>query len=223
MDLESALKYVWEDKDWLKKFGVAALLILSVIGSFALFGWLGEIARRVAAEEEEILPGWEPLGDYFLNGLKIFAITFVWSLPVILVIIGTSVGFISTTFIEDPGPFIAVISVFSICLYVFIFLYIIAINLLSPPLWLLLAEGGSIRKLVNPKHAWALFRANIGSYLVTMLIGWLIAAILSPLGAVVCLVGALFTSLYSQTTLAHLVGQATRQARTNMAEANELS
>lgn len=222
MDLESALKYVWDDKDWPKKFGIAALLALSVIGSFALFGWLGEIARRVAAGEKETLPGWEPLGDYFLNGLKIFTITFVWSLPVILVIIGTSIGLISTTFIEDPGPFIAVISVFSICLYVFIFIYIIAINMLSPPLWLLLAEGGSIRELINPKHAWALFRANTGSYLVAMLIGWLIAVILSPLGAVICLVGALFTSLYSQTTLAHLVGQATRQARANLSEANQV-
>lgn len=218
MELEHAFSFVFQDKEWFKKLGIAALLAISIIGSFALFGWLGEISRRVANEEEEPLPGWEPLGDYFLNGLKIFAITLIWSLPVVLVIIVTSLGFLSGAMMEDPGPFIAVVSVFSMCIYVFIFGYIIAINLLSPPLWMLVAEGGAFSELINPKHAWQLFRANVGSYLIAMLIGWLIAAILSPLGAIVCLVGALFTSIYSQTTLAHLVGQATRQARLNLAE-----
>lgn len=216
MDLEQAFTYIWKDPDWQKKIGIATLLTLSVVGMIGVFGWLGELARRVAENEEYPLPDWSDIGKYFIKGLQFLGITFIWSLPPALIVLTSSAAITVTAMMDDPGPIFPIISVFSMCLYVFVIIYIIIINLLSPPLWLLVAEGGSFRQLVHPRAAWKLFRANIGSYLVAMLIGWLIVFFLSPLGAVVCLVGAFFTTVLSQTIMAHLVGQATRNARQNL-------
>lgn len=216
MDLEQAFTFIWKDKDWPKKLGIAALLAVSLVGMVGVFGWLGELARRVASGEENPLPDWTNIGEYFIKGLKFIGIAAIWSLPPALVIIASSTAITLTAMMDDPGPIIPIISVFSMCLYVFVFIYLIVINLISPPLWLLVAEGGSFRELVHPRAAWTLFRANVGSYLIAMLIGWLIVFFLSPLGVVICLVGAFFTTVLSQTIMAHLVGQATRHARSNL-------
>lgn len=218
MDLEQAFTFIWKDPAWQKKLGIASLLTLSLVGMIGVFGWLGELARRVAMDEEEPLPDWADIGAYFIKGLQFLGIAFIWSLPAILFILTSSVAITLTAMMDDPGPILPIISVFTMCLYILVIIYIIIINLLSPPLWLLVAEGGSFRQLVHPKAAWTLFRANVGSYLVAMLIGWLIVFFLSPLGAVVCLVGAFFTTVLSQTIMAHLVGQATRSARHNLEE-----
>jgi len=79
----------------------------------------------------------------------------------------------------------------------------------------LLAEGEPFNKMINPKHTWALFKSNIGGYLIAMLIGWLVTTILSSLGALACLVGVFFASVFSQMVVGFLIGQATAQARAN--------
>lgn len=221
MDLEQAFRFIWEDKDWPKKIGIAALLALTGVGMIGVFGWLGELARRVAAGDENPLPDWSDIGNYFMKGLQFLGIALIWSFPAALIVVSSSVAITLTAMMDDPGPIIPIMSVFSMCVYVLVFIYIIILNVLSPPLWLLVAEGGSFRTLVNPKSAWNLFRMNAGSFLIAMLIGWLIVFFLSPLGAVVCLVGAFFTSVLSQTIMAHLVGQATHQARTHLEDATE--
>ena len=67
--------------------------------------------------------------------------------------------------------------------------------------------------MVNPRPAWTLFRANIGGYLIAMLVGWLITVVMSSFGVLACLVGIFFASVLSQMIVAFLVGQATAQAR----------
>ena len=215
MDLEQAFTFIWKDNEWPKKLGIAAVLALTLVGMVGVFGWLGELARRVAAGEEHPLPDWSDIGNYFIKGFQFLGIALIWSLPAALVVVTSSVAITLAAMMDDPGPILPIISVFSMCLYVLVFIYIIILNVLSPPLWLLVAEGNSFRTLVNPKSAWDLFRANAGSFLIAMLIGWLIVFFLSPLGAVVCLVGAFFTTVLSQTIMAHLVGQATHHARSD--------
>ncbi len=216
MDLEKAFTFIWKDTEWPKKIGIAALLAFTLVGMVGVFGWLGELARRVAADEENPLPDWSDIGEYFIKGFQFLGIAVIWSMPAALIILSSSAAITLTAMMDDPGPILPIISVFSMCLYVLVFIYIIILNVLSPPLWLLVAEGNSFGLLVNPKSAWDLFRTNPGSFLIAMLIGWLIVSFLSPLGAVVCLVGAFFTTVLSQTIMAHLVGQATLHARTDL-------
>jgi len=216
MDLEKAFTFIWKDEKWPQKMGVAIFLTLTIVGSIGVIGWVAELARRVAQEEEEPVPNWDRMGDYFITGLKFWGITFIWSIPVIIVIMGTALLTTSSVLMEDPGPFLTMISIFNICLFFFVFIYILLINMLTPPLWVLLAEGEPFRELINPSHALKLFKSNSGGFIIAMLVGWLITSILSAFGAIACFIGLFFTAVLSQMIVAFLIGQATAQGRANI-------
>jgi len=213
MDLEKAFTFIWKDEEWPQKMGIAVVLMVTIIGSIAVIGWVAELAKRVAHQEENPVPSWDELGEFFKIGLKFWAIIFIWALPATIAITGTALLTTSSVFMDNPEPFLTIVSIFNICLFVFVFVYILVINLLSPLLWVLLAEGESFSTLVNPSHAWKLFKSNGGGFLIAMLVGWLITTILSSFGLVACLIGILFTGVLSQMIVAYLIGQATAQGR----------
>ena len=203
MDLERAFAFIWEDEDG--------------IGGLAVIGWVAELSRRVAHEEKDTLPEWDPIGDYFLNGLKYIAISFIWGLPISLPIIMISaLGAGGSMVLDDPSPFIAFISIFSVCFTGIAFIYILGMNLLLPTLMVPLAEGTTFADLLNPSHAWKTFRANGGSFLVALLISWLAGSVLSFVGTLLCFIGALPAFVIGQLFMGHLIGQATSQARENL-------
>lgn len=224
MDLERAFTYIWKDPDWLKKLAIGGALAITGIGGIALFGWLAEMSRRVALQEEEILPDWEPIGDYFLNGLKFMGVILIWISPVILLTIIFSIvpaGILMGVRQEDQGIAIAIISILSTCFWGFFMIYTIAANLLIPPLWVPVAEGLPFNELLNPKMAWGVFRANAGGFIVAFLISSLAGSLLSMAGVILCVVGMFLTMVAAQLIFAHLIGQATAQARETLSLAAE--
>jgi hypothetical protein len=192
--------------------------MLTGIGGIAVIGWVAEVARRVANGEEDTLPEWEKIGDFFMIGLKYMGISLIWASPIILPIILVSIIMAGGTMIsDDPGPLIAALGIVNVCIAMLAMIFGLAISLLVPPLWVLLAEGESFKKLINPKHAWELFKANAGGYIVAMLITWLASTVLAMVGTLVCGIGVLPAGVISQLIMGHLTGQATAQARENIA------
>ena len=218
MDLERTFAFIWEDEDWITKVLIGAALTLTGIGSLAVIGWVAELARRIAAEEDDTLPEWERIGDFFLYGLKYVGISFIWGLPIALPIILISVLTTGGAMIlDDPSPVIALSSIFVVCFTGFTFIYTLALNLLIPAVMVPLAEGESFGQLLNPSRAWKLFKANAGGFLVALLISWLAASLLSIVGTILCLIGVLPAAVISQLFMGHLIGQASAQARENLA------
>jgi len=220
MDLERAFTFFTKDPDWLKKLAIGGVLALTGIGGIALFGWLAEVSRRVAHQEEDLLPEWDQIGDYFLNGLKFIGVTLIWSSPVIVLTIIFSIipaGVMIAAPESDQGIAIALISIFMACFWGFFMLYILAVNFLVPALWVPVAEGVPFSELLSPRKAWDIFRANAGGFIVVVLISSLVGSLLSMLGTLLCLIGVFLTAVAAQLIYAHLIGQATRQARETLA------
>ena len=215
MEFERAINFIWKDEDWLKKILIAAVLLLTGIGSIGVIGWMAELARRVAANEENPLPEWDDIGQYFINGLKFFAVTAIWSIPAtILIGISSLLPMLLTAF-DEPNALIALFGIMVVCLNLLVFLYILVVTLLSMPLWVRVAEDTPFAELINPANAWQLLRANAGGYVVAMLVSWL-AMLVASFGTIACIIGVFFTSAISQSIFAHLTGQATAQARLNL-------
>lgn len=216
MEIERTLKFIWEDEDWLKKILIAAALLLTGVGSIGVIGWMAELASRVAANNEENpLPEWEEIGQYFLNGLKYIGVTAIWSLPALLLIIFSSILPMVLTAVDDAEALIAIISILVLCMNILVFFYILVVALLAMPLWVQIGEDISFGELINPANALKLLRANAGGYIVALLVSWL-AMTIASLGSIACLIGVFFTSAVSQAMFAHLTGQATAQARLNL-------
>lgn len=218
MDFGRSFSYIIEDQDWLKKVGIAALLMLTGIGSIGSLGWGIEIVKRVANEEPEPLPGWENIGDYFINGLKLIGVTLVWSIPIILISFCSLLLFIPFSG-GSGGSFeqASILFVFvTICFSLLVIVYSLLVGLLSAPVFGMVGEGVSFAEMVNPRKAFALLKANIGGYLVAFFAGGIIYSFLSSIGVIACFIGAFFGAAFGYAVMGHLVGQAHGQAKANL-------
>ncbi|MGE0790728.1 MAG: DUF4013 domain-containing protein [Sandaracinaceae bacterium] len=84
-----------QDPQWLGKVGIGSLLVLStmcipIVGQIVLLGWFSLALRRAISGQEAPLPRLEfdinYLGKLLNTGFKPFITSFVWSLPMIGVI-----------------------------------------------------------------------------------------------------------------------------------------
>lgn len=89
--LKEVFSYPFQDPDWVGKLVIASLLILfSFIPFFPhvlLLGYVAVLVIQVVEEGDLVLPAWGDLGDLFGHGLRLFGVTFVYTLPVIALFI----------------------------------------------------------------------------------------------------------------------------------------
>ena len=86
MDFGSAFTYAFQDSDWLKKVGLAALIFLiPIIGPITVMGWGLEITRRVINNQTDLLPDWSDFGGYLSKGFQGFVVSLAFSLPSLLI------------------------------------------------------------------------------------------------------------------------------------------
>src|SRR3990172_6802036 len=216
MDIGAALTFVTQDKDWIKKILIGAVLVLTGIGTIPVLGWALEITRRVIRGDAEPLPEWTDFGKFIVDGLKLALGAIVWSLPYI--IIAACLGGIGTALANrgSQSDLGTATTILSVCLGVFALPYFIVYGLLLPCMAGVFAETGSFRAALNPVTAWKLVRANIGGYVIAFLVGDIILSVATFVGTLVCLIGLFPASAYAYAVLGHLYGQAHRKATESM-------
>jgi hypothetical protein len=213
MDIAAALSFVTQDKDWIKKILIGAVLVLTGIGMIPVLGWTLEITRRVIRGDAEPLPEWTDFGKFIVDGLKLIVAAFVWILP--YAILSACLGGIGTALANSGSQSDAstASTVLSVCLGIIALPYFIVYGLLLPGMAGTLAEKGSLGSALNPANAFKLVRANIGGYVIAFLVGDIIISVATFVGALVCLIGLFPATAYAYAVLGHLYGQAHRKAR----------
>jgi len=120
MEFGRAFTYAFEDTDWLKKVGIAALVFLiPIVGGIIVMGWALEITRRVINDDPQPLPDWSDFGGYLGKGFKAFVVSLVYALPVLLVVgCGQLVMFGAGTALSESDPDLAgtVAMIVSLCM-----------------------------------------------------------------------------------------------------------
>jgi hypothetical protein len=216
MDYGSAFSYVFQDKDWLKKVAIAAVLVLTGIGMIPVLGWVMEITRRVIRQDAQLLPEWTDFGRLIIDGLRLLAAALIWMLPYIL--FSACLGAInaiaagqasSQSGLQNAALFI------NVCLGVVALPYFIIFGLLLPALEGILADTNSFGLAINPLNAFKLVRANFGGYLISWLGAMIISMVAFIVGTIVCLIGIYPATAYANAVIGNLYGQAYRVAREN--------
>jgi hypothetical protein len=218
MEYGRAFSFAFEDADWLKKIGIAALVMLiPLIGPIVLMGWGLEITRRVINLDPSPLPGWDDFGSYVSKGFQAFVVSLVYTLPVLLIvgcgqvaIFGSAAALGNSIDSDMAGGLVAAVSVCTGCLAVILG---IAASLLIPAAIGKLADTGQLGAAFRFGEVFATFRAAPGPYILSMLIISVMAMVLSPVGALVCGIGALVTSALISAFSGHLYGQAYNVAK----------
>jgi hypothetical protein len=211
MQFGKAFTFVFEDPKWLQKVGIAALIILiPIVGPFAVFGWSLEVTRRVINNDPELLPTFSDFVGHLMRGLKAFVIGLVYVLPIILVSAcsnGLMVGIGSAASNQNSDVIGGSIAVLTTCIVCFASIYGILAGLLLPAAFGNFIATDKLGAAFRIGEVWGLFRANPGAYLLVF-VGTILSGLIASLGTIICLVGALFTLAYSQVINGHLYGQA---------------
>lgn len=215
MNYGRAFSYVMEDPDWLKKVGIAALiLIIPILGGIVVLGWVLEVTRHIINGEPEVLPDWSNFGDFLTKGFQAFVIIFVYLLPVFL-LQGCIQGFnavLMNTNNDQIQAMASVISILSLCVSCLVFIYEIAFYLILPAAMGNFAATGQIGAGFRLGEIFGLVRAAPGPYIIVFLLG-IVTSIISALGLIACIIGVLFTAAYAATVNAHLWGQAYKASK----------
>jgi hypothetical protein len=205
MDFGKAFTFVFDDEDWIKKVGVGGLIsLIPIVGVFLVLGWAVEITKRVIKGEAEILPDWSDFGGYLTRGFLVFLVAFVYMLPVILI-----QGCANLTYLypDADETMLTIFTIITVCFGCITFLYSIAAYLILPAAignYVATDELGAAFKL---GELFQLVRENLGTYGMVLL-GGIVASLVAGLGTIACVIGVLFTTVYSMAINGHLWGQA---------------
>jgi hypothetical protein len=207
MDFGQAFTFVFDDEEWIKKIGLGGLLcLIPIIGWLVVLGWGVEITKRVINKEAEILPDWSDFGGYLTRGFLVFLVIFIYMLPV-TVFSGCSGGLTAAADSYGEDALLTAAWIVTSCISCFTFLYSIAAYLILPAAVAKYAMTGELGEAFKIKEIYSMVRDNLGTYGLVLL-GGLVASLVSSLGVIACVIGVLFTMVYAMAINGHLWGQA---------------
>ena len=219
MDIGKAFTFLTEDEEWLQKLGIGSLIafagsIIPFIPLLLLTGYELEITRRYVHGDKPLLPAWDDLGKYFMDGLYVAIARLVYASPLLLLFCVFFGVLTVPALLEADGEVMAVI--FSSSAFVTIclgFLLAIALIFLTPAINIQYIRTGEFGSLFRVGEVIAIARDNMGSIVlmvIAVLAGWIIISIISSILAItIC--GAFIATWVGMAWIrmvsGHLVGQ----------------
>ncbi|MCX7623137.1 MAG: DUF4013 domain-containing protein [Thermomicrobium sp.] len=208
MDLGRAFTYPFQDPQWVKKLAIAlVMLIIPIVGWLILFGYMLTIARRVALQQEPVLPEWDDFGAYLSLGARGALVYVVWILPV-LILSGCVQPFLEFLASSDSRSSVPVaFGVLSFCVGCLAFLLSLLLSYVLPLPLSRLAVTDRIGSAFAFGDIVQEVRLVATDLLLVLFISAIIAPFIALLGFLLCVVGVLATILYAYLLQVHLWGQ----------------
>lgn len=216
-DFARPFTYVFEDPRWLGKVLIGGLFVLGIcilIGPLFAAGYCARVARNVAAGQRQPLPEWDDLGGYFAEGLRLFLVGLVYSIPIFAVlgfVIGPAVLMSIAAGEHDAIRGISgVFGGFGSCLIAPISL---AISLWMPGALLFAVMEQRFGAAFEFARIWAFIRDNLGNYLLAFVV-YMLARMVAGFGVILCCIGVVFTIFWQMLVSTYAYAEAWRLART---------
>lgn len=179
-DLGHLFYFPVENSEARKNFLVGGLVILAsfiipIIPYLIAIGYIMRIMRQVIAGEPPRMIAWDDWEGMLKDGLKLFGVRFVYSLPLMLVFLPVMLVFFVTPFLADALNnenifFLSflVFPIFMVCLLPFS----LAFALIIPAPEAHVAATREFSAGFRLGEWWPIFRKNIGGFLVAFLISY---------------------------------------------------
>lgn len=212
-DFGRPFAYVFEDPQWVQKILLGALFMLAsivVIGAFIVYGYVARLVRNVIAGEPRPLPDWTDLGDYIGEGIQLFAVTFIYAIPA-LVLMGLTVPFnlLGATGNDAAQLVGGLASAGFSCLMLPVGL---ATGIWVPAALLRAVVERRFGAAFEFAEIWNFIRANLANYALAYVV-WLVARFAAGVGIIICCVGVFATSFWSACVGAFAFAEAVRLSR----------
>jgi len=191
-DLKELFAYPFQDPEWKKKFLIGSLIVIGgyivpIIPFVIIYGYIAQIMRRIIVEKgEPFLPEWDDWGKLLTDGFKLLGAMFVYMLPLFVVLFGGYIiFFVVFVFSASAGaevsrsggemPLIALLvplvgGVGLSVLYGLVLLVALAIGLVLPAIMGHVIATDEFAAAFRVREWWAIFRANLGGFLIAYVI-----------------------------------------------------
>jgi hypothetical protein len=228
MDAQKSFSYPFEDRDWVSKLGLGALISLVPVLNFAWSGYLVEIIRNVMNHASEPLPTWDDLGKKFTEGLILFGAGLIYASPILIALcLPLSIAAFSGLFsgnsnLEDLSRRMTeaggVLFFGILCVGL---LYGFVLSIIYPAILVLFAREGTFASCFKLREAFDMIGRNAGAFftawglslvaslgvglvvgLVNLVVGWV-----PCIGWIIGMALALASGVYSTAVYAHLFAQ----------------
>ena len=228
MDIQKSFSYPFEDRDWMTKLGLGALIGLVPVLGLAWSGYMVEIIRNVMAGRVDPLPTWDDLGRKFADGLILFAAGLIYALPLLLLfgipltmMLFSGVLSGSHDLQDIAGTLAGLGGVLFAAFSCVALLYGLALSIVYPAILVIFARRGTFSSCFDFAAITGLISRASGPFFMawgmSLVAGLLVGAVISIVTAVVgwipcigwaiSLVLTLATGVYVTSIHAHLFGQ----------------
>jgi hypothetical protein len=228
MNIGKSFSFVFEDKQWISKLGLGALITFIPILNFAWTGYMIGIIRNVMNNSPEPLPTWDDFGKKLTDGLLLTVASLVYSLPIIVVFCLPMSFMIvpallaGNTDMQGLAEAIAGFgSVLFICLMCVFMVYGLALSVIFPAILVIFAREGTLASCFKFRDVFALISKNTTPFLTawgvsigaSLAVSFIVSAAQIVLNFIPCLgqIAALLLTLgivvYTTAIYGHLFGQ----------------
>lgn len=210
-DFATPFTFVFEDRDWVPKVligGLFQLLGTLLIGTFFLLGYYARLVRNVIGGAERPLPGWNDLGEYFLEGLKLFAVALLFMLPIfgLVLLLVVPAAILEEAGAEGAGALFG-------CLFPLVIMPLaLATAVVLPAALVRVAVFERFSAAFELGEVVGLIRRSGVNYLLAIVVH-ILAGFIGQFGVLLCVVGVFFTGFWAMAASAHAFAQAYRLAR----------
>lgn len=221
MDVNNSIRYVLEDKQWISKIVIGALMSILgflIVPALILQGYIVKIIRHVMNGDRNSLPEWDNWGELLRDGFYVTVAQIVYTLPfIILMIVGglATGGLASITGSEDLAAVAATGGgLLLMCLAI---LFAIAFLFLTPAILIQYAIKDDFGATFRFGEVFDIIRNNMAdiliAFLVTLVAAFAVSIILGVLSLIPCLgwIAAFLIGLavgpYISYVAGHLYGQ----------------
>jgi hypothetical protein len=226
MDIGRAVQHPFQDQAWPSKLGIGALIGLVPILNFALFGYGVEHLKHTADGQEIPLPTWDKFGEKFVDGLKLFVINFVLSLPLLVLscifsIATGGIAMLTGSGDDVQGAAAAGMGVLGLAFACVALIYGLLLAYIMPAIFIQYAKTRDMGACLRIGELLNISRLNSGSYIMIFLViiglSILLSLILGVLGIIPCLgwilalVIGLLLAPYFAVLIGNLCGQYARE------------
>lgn len=215
IDFVRPFAFAFDDPNWVNKFlmgGLFVFLSMFLIGLPFVLGYMARLARNVIAGVQHPLPEWDDLGGYFGEGLRLFAIGFVYVLP-IFVIVGVVI--VPVIFLQhlDPDRIQQAMGEGMVgCVWCLIAPFSLALTAWMPGALLMAAVDQNFGAAFDFGRIAGFIRENAANYVLAFVV-WLIARFAAGLGILLFCIGVVFTIYWSYIVGTYAFADAYRLSR----------
>lgn len=221
MDVGKSFTFMFEDKDWIAKIAIGAIVVLLsafIIPIPLLVGYCLAVTKRVHDGDPTPLPEWTNIGDMFVKGLYAIVGVLIWASPLLLLLCCSAIAITGISAAADGSggandAMGGIGGVLLACLYCLMFIVGIAINIFIYAPITTFALNNRINTFWDFRGIWGFIKANPGNYIIALLLA-LVANFVAGFGVIACFIGVFFTTFWAALVAAHLFGQVARSNST---------